>query len=253
MTRLLREYEPGTMFQDTLMNGSSGPDMIVIPAGTFQMGDVHGIGAYDEKPVHAVHIRNSFALGRYQVRFDEYDNYAKLTRRELPEDEGWGRARRPVINVSWDEAVEYTKWLCAQTGRRYRLPTEAEWEYAARSGGKVEIWAGTSDEKLIADYVVTGTSRTFPVGNKKPNGFGLYDMSGNVWEWIEDCWHENYDGAPKDGSAWVEAGFDEWIRRVLRGGSWCDSLVYLRSSFRVRGSADFCNFNVGFRVAQDLA
>jgi formylglycine-generating enzyme required for sulfatase activity len=226
--------------------------MMVIPAGTFQMGDIHGIGAYDEKPVHTVHIRKPFALGHYQVTFDEYDRYATHTRRELPDDEGWGRGRRPVINVSWDEAVDFSKWLSAQTGERYRLPTEAEWEYAARSGGKDEIWAGTSDEKRIADYVVTDASRTALVGNKKPNGLGLYDKSGNVWEWIEDRWHENYDGAPKDGSAWLEAGGDKWGRRVLRGGSWSDTAVYSRSSFRVRGSADFCNINIGFRLAQDI-
>jgi formylglycine-generating enzyme required for sulfatase activity len=142
--------DPGTIFRDTLKDGSSGPEMIVIPAGALHMGDTHGIGTDYEKPVHAVHFQNPFAFGRYQVAFDEYDKYAELTQRDLPNDEGWGRRSRPVTNVSWDEAVEYAKWLSAQTGKRYRLPTEAEWEYAAHSGGENEIWAGTSHTKELA-------------------------------------------------------------------------------------------------------
>ena len=237
--------EPGTVFRDTLKDGSSGPEMIVLPAGTFQMGDRSGED--DEKPVHTVHIRKPFALGRYQVTFDQYDYYAKLTERGLPKDEGWGRGRRPAINVSWNNAVEYTTWLSAQTDRCYRLPTEAEWEYAARSGGKNETWAGTSKVQELGDYSVFDKNQPEPVGSRKPNALGLYDMSGNVWEWVEDCWHENYDSAPADGSAWLQAG-----QRVIRGGSWNSIAGYLRSSFRYRDNADNRNKFFGFRLARDL-
>jgi formylglycine-generating enzyme required for sulfatase activity len=245
-------YAPGTIFQDTLEDGSSGPEMVVIPAGSFHMGDIHGLGRDDEKPVHTVHIRNPFVLGRYHVTLDEYDKYARLTRRELPTDCGWGRGRRPVISVSWDDAVEYSKWLSTQTGKPYRLPTEAEWEYAARSGGKDEIWSGTSDEKQLVHYARFSKTQTAPVGNRKPNGIGLYDMSGNVWEWVEDCWHENYNGAPIDGFAWLKDGGGDCGRRVIRGGSWNFTPVYLRSSSRLWYLADLRDSFIGFRLARDL-
>lgn len=245
-------YEPGTIFQDRLKDRSSGPEMVVIPAGTYQMGDIHGMGREREKPVHTVHIRNAFALGRYQVTFDDYDQYAKLINRELPSHEGWGRGRRPLIRVSWDEAVEYTKWLSSQTDKRYRLPTEAEWEYAARSGGKDEIWAGTSDENQLAEYAVFSKKQTEPVGSRNPNGIGLYNMSGNVWEWVEDCWQENYNGAPTDGSAWLEAGGGDNNQRVLRGGSWKNAPESVRASHRGWANPDYRNTTVGFRLAQDL-
>jgi formylglycine-generating enzyme required for sulfatase activity len=243
------KYEPGAIFRDTLKDGTSGPEMVVIPAGTFQMGDV---GIDSAKPVHTVNIRNPFALSRYEVTFDEYDKYAKLTRRELPNDEGWGRGRRPVINVAWIDAVEYAKWLSEQTGKRYRLPTEAEWEYAARSGGKDETWAGTSDFQELAQYAVFDKNQTEPVGSTKPNGLGLYDMSGNVWEWVEDGWHDNYADAPKDGSAWLEGTEDDVYRRVLRGGSWLTIPGTQPSSNRYRFDVDARRDIIGFRLAQDL-
>jgi formylglycine-generating enzyme len=125
------------------------------------------------------------------------------------------------------------RWLSEQTGKRYRLPSEAEWEYAARSSGKDEFWAGTSDESKLSEYAVFGTTKgTEPVGTKKPNGLGLYDMSGNVWEWVEDCWHGDYNGAPTDGRPWKEENGGECGRRVIRGGSWDDRPGDLRSSFR---------------------
>ena len=173
----------------------------------------------EEKPVHEVRIK-PFAIGEFEVTFEEYDRYAIAQGRPLPGDEGWGRGRRPVINVSWYDAVAYAKWLSQQTGKPYRLPTEAEWEYAARSGGQAKVWAGTSDQAQLKEYAVYGTDRTEPVGGKKPNGLGLYDMSGNVFEWVEDCWHENYQGASADGSAWLRVNDSDCGRRVIRGGSW---------------------------------
>ena len=221
--------KPGTIFRDTLEDGTLGPEMVVIPAGTFQMGDIHGMGDDSAADPHSTYPK-SFCLGSLPVTFDEYYCYTKRTGGELPGSGQW-----PAIYVSWNEAVEYTKWLSTETGKRYRLPTEAEWEYAARSGGKDEIRAGTSG----------------PWGRTKPDGLGLYDMSGGVWQWVEDCWHQNYDNAPEDGSAWLQAGGGECGRRVVRGdsgGAPGDPSSLLRGGF----NADSRSGGIGFRLARDL-
>jgi formylglycine-generating enzyme required for sulfatase activity len=244
-----------TVFRDPLRNGQDGPDMVLIPAGSFQMGDLQGKGMRDERPVHEVRIPRSFAMSRYETTFEEYDRFARETKRSLLADEGWGRGRRPVINVSWDDAKVYAEWLSQQTGKPYRLPTEAEWEYAARSGGKDEIWAGTSDAGRLSDFAVyAGNSRgrTAPVGGKMPNGLGLYDMSGNVWEWVEDCWHEVYKGAPSDGSAWLDTGGGRCSQRVIRGGVWDANPKYLRVSDRGWQGLNYGLNLIGFRLVQDL-
>ena len=194
-------------------------------------------------------ISKPFAIGRYEVTFNEYDLFAKAAEKSLPYDGGWGRGRRPVINVSWADAREYVEWLAEQTGKRYRLPSEAEWEYAARSGGKEEMFAGTSDERNVGEYAVINSTRE-PVGTKAPNGLGLYDMSGNVEEWVEDCWHENYNGAPTDGRAWLEENGGDCGQRVWRGGSWSSPCI--RSSYRSKTSAGDRFWSLGFRVARDL-
>ncbi|MDH5739383.1 MAG: formylglycine-generating enzyme family protein [Nitrospira sp.] len=173
----------------------------------------------------------------------------------LPSHEGWGRGRRPVINVSWHDAKDYAAWLSTETGKRYRLPTESEWEYAARSGAKQEVWAGTSQKSEIEKYAVSANNsdtRTAEVGTKRANGFQLHDLSGNVWEWVEDCWHDNYLQAPADGLAWMEANNGNCALRVLRGGSWSNKPVNLRASFRYRFNADFRNDLIGFCLVQDL-
>jgi formylglycine-generating enzyme required for sulfatase activity len=190
------------------------------------------------------------------VTFQEYDWYAELTGGRVPGDAQWGRKERPVFNVSWDEAVAYAKWLSQATGKRYRLPTESEWEYAARSGGKDDIWAGTSDEEQLDDYAVyrsRSSGVTAVVGGKKSNALGLFDMSGNVWEWVEDCWHANYIGAPTDGSAWLDANGGNCSLRVLRGGSWVnfpdDIRTFRRFGFDALNRTNYA----GFRLAMDLA
>ncbi|MBI4003059.1 MAG: SUMF1/EgtB/PvdO family nonheme iron enzyme [Nitrospira defluvii] len=201
------------------------PEMQPVSGGTFRQGDTHGLGGAIEQPVHEVRIK-SFAIGRFEVTFEEYDRFAVATGRSLPGDQGWGRGRRPVINVSWHEAKDYADWLSRETGKRFRLPTESEWEYAARGGGKDDIWAGTSDEEQLKNYAVyaaNSQNRTAPVGEdkgRKPNARGLYDMSGNVFEWVEDCAHNDYQGAPTDGTAWLEADGGNCKGRVIRGGSW---------------------------------
>ena len=240
--------------QSTFMSIHIEPKKQPISAGTFQQGDTHEKGNKTEQPVRKVSIK-PFTIGKFEVTFEEYKRFAFATnRRPLPKDETWGRGRRPVINISWKDAKAYAQWLSQQTGKRYRLPTEAEWEYAARSiaKNKDDVWAGTSNESQLKDYAVFTTDRTEPVGEKEPNGVGLYDMSGNAYEWVEDCWHENYEGAPPDGSAWLETGGGSCDRRVLRGGSWLNEPNALRSSDRGRDLDVYRNKDVGFRLAQDI-
>ncbi|MDF0676652.1 MAG: SUMF1/EgtB/PvdO family nonheme iron enzyme [Nitrospira sp.] len=203
-------------------------------------------------PWHKVHITQPFAIARYETTFDEYDRFARATGRPLPDDENLGRGSRPVVTVSWNDAQAYAQWLSQQTGKRYRLPTEAEWEYAARSGGQDQTWAGTSEESQLKKYAVYEANKTEPVGSKQPNGLGLYDMSGNVWEWVEDCQHWDYEGAPSDGSAWLATNGGDCNRRAIRGGAWDNIPVGLRTSSRNWSLTDY-RFNfLGFRLVQDL-
>jgi formylglycine-generating enzyme required for sulfatase activity len=242
------------------LNGKDREPMVTIPAGEFWMGSSEGVAQrFPDKwqvgrPVHQVRFLRSFAIARYETTFEEYDRFAQATGRKLPYDAGFGRGQRPVINVSWNDARDYAKWLSDQTGKRYRLPAEAEWEYVARSIAKNEdnIWAGTSDKAKLKDYAVFSTSRTEPVGSKNPNRLALYDMSGNVWEWVDDCWHDRYYDAPKDGTAWHEPSGKTCDKRVIRGGSWGDgpeqSIVTIRSKYAPVQKKSF----IGFRLVQDL-
>ena len=240
-------YQAGAVFRDKLKDGSQGLEMVVIPDGKFRMGDSEDMGRDNEKPAHTVNIKKSFALGKYPVTFKEYDYYCEQTGIAIVEDESWGRDARPLINVSWEEAVAYAKWLSSQTGKKYRLPSEAEWEYAARAGTETEYWWGDEASKKYANYK---SKKTTPVDHYQSNDFGLHDMLGNVWEWVEDCYHDSYKDKPmKDGSAWVSEPCEA---RVLRGGSWSDGPRNVRSAFRNRCNPQFRNYFVGFRLAQDL-
>ncbi len=243
--------------QSLFMSIHLEPELQTVAAGSFQQGDIHGRGQADEKPVHEVTI-TSFAMGKFEVTFEEYDRFAIDERRFLPRDHGWGRGRRPVINVSWDEAKAYASWLSEKTKKGYRLPTESEWEYAARSQGGDNLWAGTSTEEKLTEYAVydkNSESRTALVGpdqGRKPNAIGLYDMSGNVFEWVEDCGHGTYEHAPSDSTAWLEANGGNCQVRVLRGGSWAGRPVILRTSIRDKFHAGNRTNDIGFRLAQDL-
>jgi formylglycine-generating enzyme required for sulfatase activity len=244
--------------QETERADKLGPpkeiEIVVIQVGSFQMGDVQGGGVEAEIPVHTVRIHTPFAIGRYEVTFDEYDQFATVKKRKLPNDGGWGRGRRPVT-VSWKDAVEYAKWLSEQTGKRYRLPTEAEWEYAARGGTETAYWWGNEMKSGMANCAACGSQwddKNAPVGSFKPNPFGLDDTAGNVGEWVDDCWHDNYNGAPADGSAWKETSGGNCGQRVIRGGSSRDLPKALRASSRFRANADDRHGNTGFRLAQDL-
>ena len=223
------------------------PAMVVIPVGRFRMGCVSGRGCWDnEKPVREVSIA-LFELSRYEVTFAEYDRFAAATGRERARDAGWGRGRRPVINVSWEDAVAYTQWLSSKTGKRYRLPNEAEWEYAARAGTTGERYG--ADLGAIAWYRKNSSGRTHPVGGKAPNAYGLHDMLGNVMEWVQDCWNENYAGVPSDGSAW-ESG--DCSMRVLRSAAWDHLGWEVRAAKRGGISSGYRSNITGFRVARTL-
>jgi formylglycine-generating enzyme required for sulfatase activity len=234
-------------------HGSPGPEMVSIPRGEFRMGDIQGSGDADERPVHSVRIPRPFAMGRYEVTFDEYDVFARATGREQPADEGWGRGRRPVINISWEDARAYAQWLSEQTGKRYRLLTEAEWEYAARAGKETTYWWGNEVGKNRANCAGCGSqwdgNQTAPVGSFASNPWGVYDTVGNVYEWVQDCYHDSYEGAPADGSAWEKSGC---TLRVIRGGSWGGEPRYVRSADRLWFVPGLRLNFLGFRLAQDV-
>lgn len=226
--------------------------MRLIPAGDFLMGSIQG--REQELPQHRVRIPEPFTLGTYPVAFEEYERFADATGRKKPPDQKWGRGRRPVINVSWEDAWAYCAWLSEQTGQHYRLPTEAEWEYAARAGTDTEYWWGDSEESAgdHAWYSENSSGKTQPVGQKSPNPWGLHDMAGNVWEWVQDCWHDRYEGAPDDGSVREPENPADCRARVVRGGSWNYDPANLRSAARNWYVPVNRLFALGFRLARSL-
>jgi formylglycine-generating enzyme required for sulfatase activity/class 3 adenylate cyclase len=242
--------KPGSDFKECA-NGC--PTMIVVPAGKFTMGSPESEEdrGNDEGPQHEVTIGQPFAVGKTHVTFAEWDSCVAAGACPSAADSGWGRDDRPVTNVTWDEAKIYSAWLAKQTGKPYRLLTEAEWEYLARAGNPGRYSFG-DDETQLGEYAwfsKNSGGKTQPVGTKKPNAFGLYDMHGNVWQWVEDCYKESYSGAPTDGSAVISK---DCSRRVLRGGSWSGDPDVLRSTNRNGFTAFYRIGNTGFRVARML-
>jgi len=249
----------------TLRDMPIAPEMVIIPSGRFMMGspDSEAERRDNEGPQHEVVIRR-FAVSKYAVTFEQYDAYAHATGEDFPDDEGWGRGRRPVINVSWEDAHGYIRWLndiakAELAGQSYRLLTEAEWEYVCRAGTATPYFTGetiSTDRANFDGNFCYGRGEkgrslraTVEVGCYPPNPWGLYDMLGNTWEWVEDRFHENYRGAPTDGSAW-ESGKNE--NRVLRGGSWDSVPGFLRTAYRNMSPQDHrCSFD-GFRIARTL-
>jgi formylglycine-generating enzyme required for sulfatase activity len=231
------------------------PEMIVVPAGEFMMGspDTERGRVKDEGPQRKVTIAKPFSVARFTVTFAEWDACADHGGCDPHVgDQGWGRGRRPVINVTWDDAQRYVEWLSRLTGRSYRLLTEAEWEYAARAGTLTAYHWGDEIGEGNANCGRCGTDwdyrQTSPVGSFKPNAFGLYDMAGNVLQWVQDC-PGDYNEAPTDGSAWTNG---TCISRDLRGGSWQTDPRALRSAQRVGFSSDSRLSYVGFRVGRTL-
>jgi formylglycine-generating enzyme required for sulfatase activity len=255
------------------LSNLAAPQMVTLPAGTFLMGSTEAErqwameqGARQEwvdweRPRHEVTVP-AFAISKYEVTFDDWDVCVADGGCDPASDGGWGRGRRPVINVSWEQAKAYVEWLTATTGQPYRLLSEAEWEYAVRAGTTTAYALPAPDGsddiagKGLANCDGCGSEwdgrQTAPVGSFDANAFGLHDMQGNVWEWVEDCWHDNYQGAPSDGSAWLEEGGGDCSRRVLRGGSWFDEPGGLRSAGRFGDFTVNRGDLVGCRVARTL-
>jgi formylglycine-generating enzyme required for sulfatase activity len=242
--------------------GPIEPESIAISGTDQGMRFEMGLESAEESwmgPVHEVRLAGPFVIGKKEVTFAEYDRFALTTWHKLPSDQGWGRENRSVINVSWEDAEKYAEWLSEETGKAYRLPTEAEWEYVARGGTVTAYWWGediNEEGKVWANCDGCGgewddQDRTAPVGSFSPNPLGLQDTAGNVWEWVEDCWHDNYEGAPSDGSAWKEEGGGDCGRRVIRGGSWYGGPGALRSAGRAGTSPVNRDDDLGFRLAQD--
>ena len=248
--------QPGQVVKDC----SECPELVVIPAGEFTMGSPASEPGRDsdEGPQRRVKV-GGFLAGRYEVTFEQWDAcVAAGGCSHKPEDRGWGRGKRPVIDVSWEDAQQYVKWLSGKTGKGYRLLSEAEWEYVARAGTSTPFWTGqtisAAQANFNGNYTYNGSAKgeyrpkTVPVGSFGANGFGLYETSGNAWEWVQDVWHDNYSGAPSDGSAWMSGG--DQTRRVLRGGSWDFIPQFLRSAYRISSSPVSHIVNPGFRIAR---
>lgn len=256
---------PGAVFRDCAVC----PEMVVIPPGTFTMGSRESEPGReaDEGPQHLVTIARPFAAGKYEVTFDEFDACVREGGcSHDPGDSGWGRGRRPAVNVSWQDAKQYVAWLSRKTGKAYRLLTEAEWEYAARAGTTTAFSYGNTISLKQANYFSAGAQaagpagsfeekffdlkpegKTVPVGSYAPNAFGMHDTHGNVWEWVEDCWNWSYAGAPADGSAWTSG---QCAFRVMRGGAWPDAAQHLRSADRAYSFPSQRFSSLGLRVAR---
>ena len=243
---------PGSDFKECA-NGC--PAMIVIPSGKFVMGSPENESDRNasEGPQHEVTITKPFAVSKFEVTFEEWD--ACVAAAACPRvPDVWGRGRMPAINVSWVDAKQYVGWLSQLTGKEYRFLTEAEWEYAARAGANTRYSWGDDLGMGNANCDGCGSQwdlqQTAPVGSFRPNRLGLYDMHGNVWEWVEDSWHENYNLAPTDGSAWLRGGDPSF--RVVRGGSWRNESELVRAAVRVRRNANVRFDTLGIRVARTI-
>ena len=258
--RQRRERQPGVRLRDC----ETCPELVVVPSGSFMMGSPESEWGrfHNEGPQRRVTITEPFAVGVYEVTFGEWDACVKASgcNGYQPHGEGWGRGGRPVINVSWEDARAYVNWLSRRTGNRYRLLSESEWEYVARAGTMEPFHTGATISADQANYDSSYTygsgqkgryrGRTVQVGTFSPNAFGLHEVHGNVWEWTQDCWNEDYTGAPTDSRPW-ETG--ECEQRVLRGGSWGDVPWLLRSADRGKNEPGIRDPRIGFRIARTLS
>jgi formylglycine-generating enzyme required for sulfatase activity len=250
-----RALRPGDAFREC---AKDCPELVVLPPGEFMMGSpADEPGRQDnEDPLHKVTISQPFAVSKFEVTFADWDACVSVggcPRDDRASDIGWGRDRRPVIFVSWDDAQKYVAWLSWMTGKTYRLLTAAEWEYAARAGTTTAYSWGDEIGRNNANCDGCGSqwdnTKTAPVGSFAPSSFGLHDMHGNVWEWVEDCNTSTYKGAPTDGSAWTTG---DCSRRVIRSGSWAVGPGSLRSALQSASPAFTRLSDMGFRVARTL-
>jgi len=228
------------------------PELAIIPPGTFTMGN-DGPHKF-ERPAHTVTIQKAFAMGMFETTFDEWQACfdAGACGTKMPSDHGWGMGRRPVVNITWAEANTYLEWLSKKTGHSYRLPSEAEWEYAARAGTTTEFWWGDNIGLGKANCRNCGlkiSHQSLPVDSFKANPWGLYNVHGNVWEWVQDCWNPTQNGAPADGTARLTG---DCRQRVMRSGSWYYFSKNIRSAWRFKNDARVRSYGIGFRVLREL-
>jgi len=239
---------PPPTLDDRLRDGSPGPTLVALDGGSFRMGQ-NSIG--DSGPEHEV-LLAPFLIGAYEVTFQQYDRFVRATGRRFPDDFGWGRGERPVVGVSWTDAQAYADWLIRQTGKRYRLPSESEWEYAAQAGTRSAYPWGFGMEPGRAVCFDCGSQwdnrSTAPVGSFAPNAFGLYDTAGNALEWVADCYTPGYEGAPNDGRP-REIG--DCANRVARGGAYNKPASSLKTIVRSKFVPETRLNNLGFRVARE--
>ncbi len=244
-------FSPGTSFSDCV----DCPEMMVIPAGSFEMGDLTGKRTGREQPAHKVTLKQKFAIGKYEITYAQWDScVANGGCKHSANDKNYGRGQRPVGDVGWNDAEEYVTWLAKKTGQTYRLPSEAEWEYVRRAGSTKNFpWGDKLGKGNAVCYTcgIGGVTATISatVGSYAPNEFGVYDMVGLVGEWVEDCGNINYEGAPTDGSAWLTG---DCSRRIERGGSFYHGEKYLGPSYRFSKNVDARQPERGFRVARTL-
>lgn len=242
-------------FRDPLNDGGFGPLLVVIPPGEALLGSPpEQPGHRDDEQLIEVRIDDGFALAKYETSFAEYDRFASATGRPLPADQDWPRGNRPVLNVSWDDAQAYAAWLSRQTGQRYRLPTEVEWEYAARAGSSTIYWWGSEvgEENAVCLHCRGRSNQDFDwqtsaVDSHPANGFGLHHMLGNVWEWTCSVYVEHYDGREQTCAAAENRDL-----RAIRGGSYLNPPTLIRSAVRDSFLPMDANELVGFRVLREL-
>lgn len=239
-------------FQDSLKSGGKAPTMINIPQGSFRMGGASAFVSPDESPRHTVKVK-AFAMSKFEVTFAEYEKFAKANDKKIPNSKNWDKTNHPVTQVSWNDALEYTQWLSAETGVKYRLPTEAEWEYAAKAGTNATYWWGNTKGNGNAQCFDCGgdlnPNKPAKIGSFKANNFGLYDILGNVFEWTHDCYHSNYKNAPTDGSSW-EGG--DCSVRVARGGAFASPASSMRASNREKFKSTQGRDHIGIRLVREL-
>ncbi|MAH84769.1 MAG: hypothetical protein CMF65_09325 [Magnetovibrio sp.] len=249
--------EPGAAFKDC----TTCPEVIVVPRGIYIMG--LGATRGRDGPPHRVNITRPFAIGRYEVTFQEWSVcVAESGCTHTPDDHNWGRLTRPVININWNQAKAFTKWLSTKTGHVYRLPSEAEWEYIHRAGTTTHFWWGDDVGKNRANcrdcesrsccaikINLCCSHKTKPIGAFLPNPFGVYDTAGNVFEWTEDCWNPNHKNAPTDMSARLDG---DCHNRVIRGGSFYYFSKVARSYYRSKNPMNVKSYWLGFRVVREL-
>lgn len=255
LEKMLELPGPGDIIRDVLPGRHKAPAVVIVAAGSFIMGDDSGNSA--SSPAHIVKIDRAFAIGVKEVSYAQYDLFAKETQRRLPADFNNDRSNHPVSDISWIDANAYTTWLSKKTGKHYRLPTEAEWEYAARAGTRGNFWWPEESAKNQANcrkgcdspWVKVFSSSTAPVGSFKTNQFGLYDTAGNVAEWVEDCYHDNYNGAPENSQAWRDSSCKQYS---VRGGSFKSADNEITSTSRSQAKPGKQHKTIGFRIVREL-